>query len=70
MTSLSNGITREKILNINDTLRINNLHKKELNFKFVIIGDFGVGKLCNFFFFWYVQLKNMMYENKNVTILS
>ncbi|KAJ8922591.1 hypothetical protein NQ315_007621 [Exocentrus adspersus] len=44
MTSLSNGITREKILSINDSLRINNLHKRELNFKFVIIGDFGVGK--------------------------
>lgn len=57
MTSLSNGITREKILNINDTLRINNLHKKELNFKFVIIGDFGVGKLCIFFFFGMFNLK-------------
>ncbi|KAJ8975462.1 hypothetical protein NQ317_000893 [Molorchus minor] len=44
MSSVSNGISRERIININDSLRISNLHKKELNFKFVIIGEFGVGK--------------------------
>ncbi|KAF7278160.1 ras-related protein Rab-38-like isoform X2 [Rhynchophorus ferrugineus] len=41
----SNGvISRDRLINISDRLRIANLHKKELTFKFVIIGDFGVGK--------------------------
>ncbi|XP_050299848.1 ras-related protein Rab-38-like isoform X2 [Anthonomus grandis grandis] len=38
------GISRERLINISDRLRIANLHKKELNFKLVVIGDFGVGK--------------------------
>lgn len=41
----SNGvIIRDRLINISDRLRIANLHKKELTFKFVIIGDFGVGE--------------------------
>lgn len=38
------GISRERLITISDHLRVANLHKKELNFKFVVIGDFGVGK--------------------------
>ncbi|CAG9861297.1 unnamed protein product [Phyllotreta striolata] len=39
-----NGITREEIIRITETIRENNLHKEELNFKIIVIGDFGVGK--------------------------
>ncbi|XP_057661908.1 ras-related protein Rab-38-like [Diorhabda carinulata] len=39
-----NGLTREDIIKINETIRENNLHKQELNFKIIVIGDFGVGK--------------------------
>ncbi|KAL1510055.1 hypothetical protein ABEB36_004711 [Hypothenemus hampei] len=42
--SNQSSLTRERLLNLSDSLRIANLHKKELTFKFVIIGDFGVGK--------------------------
>ncbi|XP_066149588.1 ras-related protein Rab-38-like [Euwallacea fornicatus] len=38
------GINKEKLITLSDKLRIANLHKKELNFKLVVIGDFGVGK--------------------------
>lgn len=44
MNGVSNGISRERLINISDTIRINNLHKTELNFKIVVIGEFGVGK--------------------------
>ncbi|XP_030754512.1 ras-related protein Rab-32-like [Sitophilus oryzae] len=37
-------ISRDRLLTISDRLRVANLHKKELNFKYVVIGDFGVGK--------------------------
>ncbi|XP_023021877.2 ras-related protein Rab-32 isoform X2 [Leptinotarsa decemlineata] len=40
--SIKNGLTREELINIQDTIRKNNLHKNELNFKIVVIGDFGV----------------------------
>lgn len=38
------GLSRERLITISDRLRVANLHKKELNFKLVVIGDFGVGK--------------------------
>ncbi|XP_066246399.1 ras-related protein Rab-38-like [Euwallacea similis] len=38
------GISKERLITLSDKLRIANLHKKELNFKLVVIGDFGVGK--------------------------
>lgn len=38
------AISRERLITLSDRLRIANLHKKELNFKLVVIGDFGVGK--------------------------
>lgn len=42
---IRNGaISRERLITLSDRLRIANLHKKELNFKLVVIGDFGVGK--------------------------
>lgn len=39
-----NGLSRERLINLSDRLRVANLHKKELNFKLVVIGDFGVGE--------------------------
>lgn len=44
MTGINKGISREKIIRISDSIRTNNLHKKELNFKIVVIGEFGVGE--------------------------
>lgn len=45
MNGINKGISREKLIRISDTIRTNNLYKKELNFKIVVIGEFGVGKL-------------------------
>ncbi|KAG5877596.1 hypothetical protein JTB14_027600 [Gonioctena quinquepunctata] len=42
--NFQNGLTRGELINIQETIRKNNLHKQELNFKVVVIGDFGVGK--------------------------
>ncbi|CAG9762488.1 unnamed protein product [Ceutorhynchus assimilis] len=42
--SNGNGISRERLINISDKLRVANLCKKELNFKLLVIGDYGVGK--------------------------
>lgn len=44
MNEINKGISREKLIRISDTIRTNNLYKKELNFKIVVIGEFGVGK--------------------------
>lgn len=44
MNGIGNGITREEIIQITETIRANNLHKEELNFKIIVIGDFGVGE--------------------------
>lgn len=45
MNGVNRGISREKVIEISDSIRTNNLHKKELNFKLVVIGEFGVGKI-------------------------
>lgn len=47
MNGINTGMSREKLIRISDSIRINNLHKKELNFKIVVIGEFGVGKFLN-----------------------
>lgn len=44
MNGYNAEISREKLIEISDSIRTNNLHKKELNFKVVVIGEFGVGK--------------------------
>lgn len=44
MNGVNKGISRERIIRISDSIRTNNLHKKELNFKIVVIGEFGVGE--------------------------
>lgn len=49
MSGMNRGLSREKLIKISDTIRTNNLHKKELNFKIVIIGEFGVGKYVHSF---------------------
>lgn len=54
---IRNGaISRERLITLSDRLRIANLHKKELNFKLVVIGDFGVGKSVELCYNWIIQI--------------
>ncbi|CAG9819831.1 unnamed protein product [Phaedon cochleariae] len=44
MMNMNNVFTRGELIKIQETIKNNKLYKQELNFKIIVIGDYGVGK--------------------------